>query len=240
MSENSAFSAIKTERVTDTIYELLRERIIAGGLEPGSKINVEEVARQLDVSRTPVHEALTVLATDGLVEVRPRRGTFVTEFELGDYAETLAIRRALEMLACETICDHVGDSDVDELEALIGEMQDVARGDGDAAEAARRHDAMNLEFHLRLVHLSGNRRLAAMYEDLRAHLRIARAHVNAHDWLSRLDVETREHARIAAALAERDAEELKNALERHLTRSAASLIDDVTRRERGERTRSSR
>jgi DNA-binding GntR family transcriptional regulator len=165
------------------------------------------------------------------VDVRPRKGTFVTEFTLDDYRETLDIRRALELLAAETVCDHVGDDDVHALRALMREMERVVASERDPAEAARRHDAKNLEFHLRLVRLSGNRRLVAMYEDLRAHLRIARAHLDAHEWRSRVDTETREHGQILTALEARDASRLADALHHHLTRSASSLIDDVARRE---------
>lgn len=231
MSSKSAFTAISAPRVTDTIYQLLREKIVARELAPGSKINVDAIARQLEVSRTPVHEALTVLATDGLVDVRPRKGTFVTEFTLDDYRETLDIRRALELLAAETVCDHVSDVDVRDLRELTRSMERVVASEDDPAEAARHHDAKNLEFHLRLVRLSGNRRLVAMYEDLRAHLRIARAHLDAHEWRTRVDAETHEHHRILQALESRDASDLADALHDHLSRSASSLIDDVARRE---------
>src|SRR5690606_24433716 len=108
------------------------------------------------------------------VEVRPRRGTFVTEFTIDDYAETLAIRRALEVLACETACEHASEDDVAELERLIDDVAETVRGSADRVEAARIHDAKNLDFHLRLVRLSNNRRLIALYGDLRAHLKIAR------------------------------------------------------------------
>ena len=229
--EQTTLKAIRTERVTDTVYQMLRERIVEQQFPPGSKIHVDEIARQLDVSRTPVHEALTLLAADGLVEVRPRRGTFVIEFTSNDYAETLDIRRALELLACETACANATESDIAELRALVDDMPETVRGASDPAEAARVHDARNLEFHLKLVDLSGNRRLTALYADLRAHLKIARAHVDATEWLGRVPDETREHHEIVAALAKRDVDAMKSALDAHLKRSAISLIEDITRGE---------
>lgn len=225
--ESTSLTAIRTERVTDTVYQMLRERIVEQRFPPGSKINVEEIAKQLDVSRTPVHEALTILANDGLVEVRPRRGTFVTEFTTRDYAETLDIRRALEMLACESIVVHATEDDLAELQRLVQRMESSVLDASDPAEAARLHDAMNLEFHTGLVALSRNRRLIAMYGDLRAHIKIARAHVDATGWQSRVPIETREHLDIVDALVRRDVEALKSALDTHLRRSAASLIEDV-------------
>jgi DNA-binding GntR family transcriptional regulator len=223
-------TAIRTERVTDTVYQVLRERIVERQFPPGSKINVDEIARQLDVSRTPVHEALAMLATDGLVEVRPRRGTFVTEFTATDYAETLDIRRALELLACETAVDNATPADIAELRTLVDGMPEVVKNASSTAEAARLHDAKNLEFHMKLVGLAGNRRLIALYADLRAHLQIARAHT-ATGWLERVPEETREHREIVDALELRDVAALKTALDAHLRRSAASLIGDISRAE---------
>src|SRR5690606_36516656 len=95
----------------------------------------------------------------------------------------------------------------------------------------RIHDAQNLEFHLKLVGLSNNRRLIALYADLRAHLKIARAHVDATEWLSSVPDETREHHDIVEALARRDVEAIQTALDAHLRRSASSLIEDITRGE---------
>lgn len=225
--ESDSLTAIRTERVTDTVYQMLRERIVEQRFAPGSKINVEEIAKQLDVSRTPVHEALTILANDGLVEVRPRRGTFVTEFTSRDYEESLDIRRALEVLACETVVVHATEEDIADLRRLVEQMASSVVDASDSAEAARTHDAMNLEFHSRFVKLSLNRRLIAIYGDLRAHIKIARAHVDATGWQSRVPVETQEHLNIIDALERRDVAALKSALDIHLRRSTASLIEDV-------------
>lgn len=225
----TSLQAIRAERVTDTVYQVLRERIVDQQFPPGSKIHVDEIARQLDVSRTPVHEALAILAADGLVEVRPRRGTYVTEFTINDYAETLDIRRALELLACETACINATPADIDDLERLIDDVAATVNDSADRAEAARVHDAKNMELHLRLVGLSQNRRLIALYTDLRAHLKIARAHVDAPDWMERVPEETKEHREIVEALSRADIAAMKRALDTHLRRSATSLIEDIQR-----------
>lgn len=227
----SGLTAIKTERVTDTVYQVLREGIVNATFAPGSKLNVDEIAKRLQVSRTPVHEALAVLATDGLVEVQPRRGTFVAEFTPEDYVETLDIRRALELLACEPACERATDADIAELRALMHEMERSVTDAANPDEAAKAHDAQNLEFHRRLVALSGNRRLIAMYDDLGAHVRIARAHLDATDWLARVPQESAEHAAILTAFEARDAAAMQRALDAHLRRSTDSLLEDVTRPE---------
>jgi GntR family transcriptional regulator, rspAB operon transcriptional repressor len=228
----SELPAIKTQRVTDTVYQMLREQIVNRTFPPGSRLNVDEIARRLQVSRTPVHEALAVLATDGLVEVQPRRGTYVAEFTGDDYAETLDVRRALELHACEPACARVTADDIAELRRLMHTMERCVAETGDVQAAAKRHDAKNSAFHHRLVQLSGNRRLIAMYDDLRAHLRIARAHLNATAWLERVPTEAAEHRAIVDALEARDVHALRQALDAHLVRSSESLIADMTRPER--------
>ncbi|MBX3142288.1 MAG: GntR family transcriptional regulator [Trueperaceae bacterium] len=227
MLGSDSLTAIRTERVTDTVYQVLRERIVEQQFAPGSKINVDEIAKQLDVSRTPVHEALTILANDGLVEVKPRRGTFVTSFTARDFVETLDIRRALELLACETAVENATDAEIADLRRLVEQMEAAVKQAQTPTEAARVHDAINLEFHNRLVRLSGNRRLIGTYGDLRAHIKIARAHVDAVGWQDRVPIETQEHLKIIDALSSRDVAALKTALDNHLRRSVNSLIEDV-------------
>lgn len=219
--------AIKSERVTDRVYAMLKESIIEGRLRPHSKIQVDDIAGQLGVSRTPVHEALILLAVDGLVEVVPRRGSFVAGFTLDDIAETLDVRRALEVLACENAVRNVTSGDIDVLRELIDKMENSVAHAPTAQQAARLHDAENLEFHQRIVKLSGNTRLVTTYEALRAHLRIARVHLDATAWRERLTLERAEHLDIVSALERHDAVALKVSLESHLRRSSTSLLNDL-------------
>jgi DNA-binding GntR family transcriptional regulator len=111
------------------------------------------------------------------------------------------------------------------------EMERCVADTSDAQAAAKMHDAKNFAFHYRIVELAGNRRLLAMYDDLRAHLRIARAHLDADTWLGRVPAEAAEHLAIVEALAARDVEAMQRALDAHLRRSSESLIEDVSRPE---------
>jgi GntR family transcriptional regulator, rspAB operon transcriptional repressor len=226
--------AIKAERVTDAVYEMLKESIVHRRLAPRSKINIDELTQRLGVSRTPVHEALVLLATDGLVEIVPRRGSFVADFTLVDIAETLDVRRALELLACERAAPNAGPDDIVVLRRLMRDMEACVRGAASLQEAARAHDAKNLEFHQLLVGLSGNKRLIATYQALGAHLRIARAHLEATAWRDRLSLERAEHGAIVTALERRAVAPLQGALERHLRRSSTSLIDDLKQEGHGD------
>ena len=223
---------IKRERVADIVYQRMRESIIERELEPRQKLNPAALAERFGVSRTPVHEALVLLASEGLVEVIPRRGTFVTELTIQDVADTMDVRRALELLACESACANVRAEDLAALDQLLSDMQQLVSRDGEAESAVvTAHYSKNMELHQCLVRLSGNRHLQDMYGQLNAHLKIARAHLNADDWQRRLPQEHEEHLSIVRALAAKDLDRLKLAVDVHLRRSKASLIADLERKE---------
>ena len=214
------------QSLTDSVYDLLREAIADGRLEPGSKVHVEELASQLGVSRTPVQDAFKLLAVEGLVDIRPRKGTYVKEYGVEDIAETLAIRRALELLACETIVRRSG-SLSDEIEKLRSQINAIASSidEFDSPVAlARAHASRNVQFHTRIVKLSGNHRLLAVYGSLDVHLRIASAHLTVPSWEERIAVERTEHEMIVDALEERDAARLLAVMDSHLKRSFDALV----------------
>ena len=112
-----------------------------------------------------------------------------------------------------------------EADGLRGQL-DAAREAGERSDAAE-HMRRNLAFHQRFVELAGNRRLAEMYEGLRAHIQIGGVHARRVDWRGRLRQEQREHAEILAALDARDTARLAAAVDAHIGRAKASLIQDL-------------
>ena len=210
---------LQAERLTDTIYELLRERILNGTYPPGERLPVDLIARQLGVSQTPVKGALGLLVSEGLVRTSPRRGTFVTEIDERTLIESLAIRAALEQLAAETLLDHVTETDVARLSELVQRIQNATEVD--------EHFRLNLEFHEVLVNLSGNLRLAEIYRQLKAHIQMALIHSRSENWTGRVPNETDEHLAILAAIDARDRDALKAAIDAHLTHARASLLGQL-------------
>src|SRR4051812_18159346 len=106
---------IKRERAADSIFAALRHAILEHDFLPGERLDVQSLAKKFDVSQTPVKHALHMLATTGLVEIKPRSGTFVASLAAIDVAETFDIRRALECLAAETALKNVDDAAIDHL-----------------------------------------------------------------------------------------------------------------------------
>lgn len=216
---NNSLPALQSERLTDTIYALLRERILGGSFAPGERLNVDALAHQLNVSQTPLKGALALLVADGLVEVQPRRGTFITQVSPRQISELLSIRRALELLATETIFGSVTAEDVAHLRTLVDEIEHAS--DVDA------HYRGNYELHKRLVELSGNGKLAEIYAELNGHIHMALIHSSSHRWRARAGAEAAEHRAIVEAVEHRDLPALQAAISAHLTRASASLMADL-------------
>lgn len=219
----TAFLPVSRQRASDSVYGAVRQAILSRTLKPGQRLHVHDLALQLGVSPTPVKDALTRLEAESLIEIRPRSGTFVTALSPVDVAETFEIRCALECLAAEKAIPHATPADLDQLRALAHAIADLA--DEDAARL--QHEARNIEFHKRIVRLSGNRRLVQLYEGLDAHIQIARIHRGHDDWRGRLASERDEHLAIVDALAEGDGRRVTAALRRHIQRAAASLVRDL-------------
>src|ERR1039457_4290391 len=103
---------LQRDRLVDAVYQSLRQAILDSSIPPSERLNVEELAQKLGVSLTPVRHAVQQLATEGLVEIKPRSGTFVTQLSAQNVEETLEIRRALECLAVETAIEKITREDL--------------------------------------------------------------------------------------------------------------------------------
>lgn len=198
----------------------LRDLIVRGDLAPGSRLNERVLSARLGVSRTPLREAIKLLATEGLVELLPNRGAVVAPIEPTRIAETLAVMGALESLAGELACAHASDHGIAEIRALHYEMLAMhARGDLDGYF---RH---NQAIHLKLVEASGNAVLAQTYRQLNANVRRVRYMANLSP--ERWDAAVQEHEAILAALAARDAARLKRLLRDHLSAKLATVLEAI-------------
>lgn len=219
MTAPAEFAPLQSSRLTDQVYEAIGSRIMNGTLRPGDRLDVNRLAEQLRVSPTPVKNALSLLANEGLVQIVPRSGTFVTQISRRELEEALPIRLAMEVLAADTAAACATDDAISELRQRVTDIEHAAN--------VTEHYHRNAEFHQRLVELSGNQMLAALYRQLHAHIHIALIHSQSTTWKSRAALEAGEHAAIVDALAARDSERLKSAVAVHLQRSRRSMLDEI-------------
>ena len=200
----------------DEVAAQLRERIFAGELAPGSFLDEVRLAEQMQISRTPLREALKVLTAEGLVRHEPRRGCFVGEVTERDLDEIFPVIALLEGRCAHEAALHATDADIAALEDL---HQKLARH----ARARRINDyyATNLAIHEAIIALADNRWLASVIGDLRKILKLSRQQqLHAP---GRLDQSCSEHLAVFAALKARDAEGAEAAMRTHLTRQREAL-----------------
>jgi DNA-binding GntR family transcriptional regulator len=190
----------------EEVAELLRQRIFRRELEPGSWIDEVRLAQEFGISRTPLREALKVLAAEGLVTMKVRRGAYVTEVSEQDLAEVYHLLALLESDAAAEVARGATDAQLAELQALHDELE-TAAGDRD------RFFALNERFHMRLLELAGNRWRNQLVADLRKVMKL-----NRHASLlksGRLAESLAEHRAVVAALRARDAEATRQRMQAH-------------------------
>jgi DNA-binding GntR family transcriptional regulator len=219
------FVKIQRERAVDAVYQALRQGIVSCLIQPGERLNVDELANKLGVSLTPVRSAIQQLATEGLVEIRPRSGTFVASLTARDVEETFRIRCALECLAGEDAIHRITPQQIRRMKELLRGLRKPVSNEEDR----KSHEQNNSELHQIVIQASGNHRLREMYNALNAHIQIVRIHAAESKWPDRLIEEQSEHEAIVAALEARDTAALTGALRKHIFRAKDAMIGALER-----------
>ena len=157
-SGRAVLKPLERDTLRDSVVRAIRDAIIQGRLHPGEKVPEEDLAQQLQVSRTPIREAIRVLESQGLVVVRPKRGTYIAMPDRDDAADGLAVRTSLEVLAVEQAMERLDEGDWEKLcgrlEGILAEMA-TAQEDGDAIRAVE----LDIDFHATLIKAGRNRHL---------------------------------------------------------------------------------
>lgn len=198
------------------VAERLRQRIFAHELTPGTWIDEQKLAEQYGISRTPLREALKVLASEGLVELRPRRGCYVTEISRQDLDDIFPLIAMLEGRCAAEATSRMKPVDLTALKEIHERLESAARDERitDFFEA-------NQEFHRKIQELSGNRWLLSVIQDLRKVLKLSRMHSLSLE--GRLQQSLDEHRMILAALIAHDAGKAEKLMHDHLLSGREAL-----------------
>jgi DNA-binding GntR family transcriptional regulator len=190
----------------EEVAELLRQRIFARELAPGSWIDEMRLAEEYGISRTPLREALKVLATEGLVTMKMRRGAYVTEVNDKDQRDVYHLLSLLESDAAGVVAAQASDAELAELNDIHQELA-AAVGNTD------KFFAINERFHMRLLEIANNRWRDQMVADLRKVMKL-----NRHNSLlksGRIEESLREHQALLEALLKRDVSESVSRMKAH-------------------------
>ncbi|MEM7222200.1 MAG: GntR family transcriptional regulator [Pseudomonadota bacterium] len=209
---------IKRVSLHDQLVGRLRDLIVQGDLAPGSRVPERELCERFNVSRTPLREALKVLASEGLLELLPNRGAMVSRLTLEDVEEMFPVMGALEALAGELAATRISEDALAEVRALHYQMV-LHHKRGELAPYFR----LNQRIHELILEAADNVVLANLYRGLAGRIRRARYQANMSS--ERWGQAVAEHEEILAKLEARDGPGLAATLKRHLKNKCETVKD---------------
>jgi DNA-binding GntR family transcriptional regulator len=200
----------------DELAARLRDMIVDGELKPAQKVPEAELCERFGVSRTPMREALKVLAAEGLINLLPNRGAVVAKITLQEIEELFPIMGALEALAGELACEKIDERTLAEIlrlhETMVGHYK---RGDW------LRYSKLNRSIHEAIFAAAGNVSLSAFYQQLIFRIHSIRFVAKKSPMRWREAVE--EHKQMMAALEQRDGKKLAKIMVVHLQHKMESV-----------------
>jgi DNA-binding GntR family transcriptional regulator len=197
------------------VAERLRQQIYTRELPPGSWIDEQALAQGYGISRTPLREALKVLAAEGLVTMKLRRGAYVTEVSAEDVTQVYHLLALLESDAARSVAAHASPESMATLVALHDRLE----------KQVRQRDAFfatNEAFHLALLEAAGNRWALQMVNDLRKVMKLNRHHSLFQS--GRLVESLAEHRALMAALQQRQPEEAARLMQAHFANGLKAAV----------------
>ena len=199
----------------EQVAEQLRQRIFRRELEPGAWIDELKIAEEYGISRTPLREALKVLAAEGLVTMKLRRGAYVTEVSRKDISD---VYRLLSLLEADAAAEVAGKATDEQLQRLQQTHEELKRNTADA----ERFFALNESFHMQILDIADNHWRNQLVADLRKVMKL-----NRHKSLfkqGRIEDSLAEHEAIMQALLKRDPKIAMSAVQQHFSNGLDAAI----------------
>jgi DNA-binding GntR family transcriptional regulator len=197
------------------VFERVKQEIFDFVLLPGDRFTEAEIAARMQVSRTPVREALYLLEREGYLEVMFRSGWRVRPFDFQQFEDLYDVRVILELASVKRLCEMEQRDALDELKDawLVAKTERLSDGRGVAA--------LDEKFHATLVAATGNVEMARIHHDLTERIRIIRRLDFTQD--ARVDATYNEHARILRAILQRKSDEAQMMVKSHIEGSKAEV-----------------
>jgi phosphonate utilization transcriptional regulator len=207
-----SIALLQSQSLPGLVQQEIERMILSGPLRPGDKLNEADLAQRLGVSRGPVREAFRTLEEAGLVRQERNRGAFVRDVAVEEALEIYAVRASLEEMTGRLLAVSISREELQDLRAIIEAMNAAT-----AAGSFDEYHALNLKFHDRLVELTGNRKLLAMYRRLVKELALwRRRNLEGRDVLTG---SAAEHRQILKAIASGDPDLAARTLAAHVIAS---------------------
>lgn len=202
--------------LSQDVYRLIKQQIVTCQLLPGMPLQEQELSESLEVSRTPVREALRLLAKEGLVELRAHRGARVAQLSRQDLMDAYEVRGWVEPLAAAKVAATVDGATLERLEATVNRIPE----DPVTHEEANLALQADLEFHRLIVEATGNRLLIQILEDARAITERAAFFVPP----GRYHQSKEEHRAVLEAFRKRDSQAAERAMRAHIEAASSRML----------------
>lgn len=216
MVMNMAADAAQERSLARLAYETLRTMILSGVLKPGERLGERELARRINVSRTPLREALRRLERDGLAESKPGIGYCTVVFEPRGVADIYELREVLELHVCREAAGRIGEGGIRELARIQGELARFEAQQTLSVDQLREEVELGFRIHEIIAREAGNALISETLMQLYDRLRL----LEWIDvlWIDKWPVTRREHRELVAAITARDAARAVAVAQTHLQR----------------------
>lgn len=208
---------IQRERLSNQIYTVLKEMIADYRFLPGVRINIESISRELDVSRTPVWEAVRRLEQEGLVENIPNRGVFMASLTAEQALDLYAVREVLEGMAARLAAIRIDDSSLQKMSESLQRQKEVIE-----AQDILAYSKLDFEFHAIVYDACSNEWLKELLGTIKNKMRPLTLHMMP-DFLKLID----QHAELIQALRGRDPDKAEEAFRRHNRYMMTQIREDI-------------
>ena len=220
--QDNVLLPIQLPNVSDVVYQHLKSQILSGKFAAGSQLNLNKLQKQLDVSRTPLKTALAQLQVEGLVEIHPRRGTYIKKCTTRELEECFEVRIALEAQALRNAFKKENQAHIQHLIQLLQQMNELLVSEETWMEDLPTFMDFDRIFHVSMIELSGNQRMKQVYEsaNVQGYISIMGTKFHYSDAVKTKD----EHNTILVALKNQDISALMRVTRTHLENAKVRAV----------------
>lgn len=217
---------IETSLLTEQAYNILREKIIVREYRPGSKLDIHKLADEFGVSRSPIKDAINQLVHEGLIEIVPRKGTYVTQLKLDDFIEILDARLMIEMWSAKEVIQNISEEEIEKWGKIVQDMDALLEATPFSFE---QYSKLDTEFHETLIKWTNNKKIKDMFSSLNTHVALSRIVYNTP--LESTIKRHKDHLHMYEAMKNKDFQTLSDTLILHigsLKKEAETQWDEMT------------
>lgn len=207
------------ELLSQKTYRVLKRAIVRGDLAPNSKLVLDEIAKSLGISNTPVREAINKLESEGFVNIIPNKGIKIVKVNIDDLQEILHIRAFLDGLIAKLDAKKITDEEIVNMMKIINKMEYCVKEDDRLT-----YNDLDIKFHDFLLNISENNKLKEIYNNLIVHA--YRFRIRTLKIPDRMGKSLKEHKEIALKIKERNPDEANRVSQEHIESILRSIEED--------------